>query len=325
MKQKVILTKKFGSNEIEILKNKYDLIIVEEEKNNLTEIVKEHSDSVALIPFLSDSVNREIIDSLKDLKIIANYAVGYNNIDFAHAGKSGIFVTNTPDILTNATADLTMALILGVSRRIVESDKYMRGGRFKGWGANLLLGKELNGLTMGIIGLGKIGFATAIRAKAFGINVIYSSRTRKREVEKEYGFEYREIDDLIKTSDIISPHIPYSRSVHHMFNDDIFRKMRRDTIFINVSRGGLMDENALADVLEEKHLFGAGLDVFENEPLVNERLTKLENVLMTPHTGSATFKARAGMGEMVIHNVDQALSGQTPDNLIHELKNMVIY
>ncbi len=325
MNQKVILTKKFGSNEIDILKKKYDLIIVEEEGKTLKDIVKEHYNTVALIPFLSDNVNKEIIDSLKNLRIIANYAVGYNNINFEYAGKAGIFVTNTPDILTNATADLTMALILGVSRRILESDKYMRGGRFSGWGANLLLGKELNGLTIGIIGLGKIGLATAIRAKAFGMKIIYNSRTRKKEIEKQYGFEYRDMDDLIKTSDIISPHIPYSSSVHHMFSKDTFRKMKKDTIFINVSRGGLMDENALADVLEENHLYGAGLDVFENEPEVNERLTKLENVLMTPHTGSATYNARSGMGKMVINNIEQALSGDMPDNTIPELKNMLKY
>lgn len=325
MKKKIILTKKFGSNEIKILKEKFDLIIVEDEGKSLRDIVDLHDDAIALIPFLSDMVNAEIIDSLKNLRIIANYAVGYNNIDFEYAGKTGIFVTNTPDILTNATADLTMTLILGVSRRILESDRYMRGGMFKGWGANLLLGKELNGLTLGIIGLGKIGSATATRAKAFGMKIIYNSRTRKEKDEKKYGFEYRELDDLIRSADIISPHMPYSKDVHHMFNDETFRKMKRDAIFINVSRGGLMDENALADVLKEKHLFGAGLDVFENEPAVNERLTNLENVLMTPHTGSATFKARAGMGKMVINNIEQALSGNMPDNLIPELQNMVKY
>ena len=216
MKKKIILTKKFGSNEVEILRRKYDLIIVEDEEKSLEDLVDVHNDAVALIPFLSDTVNSEIIDSLKNLRIIANYAVGYNNIDFEYAGKIGIFVTNTPEILTNATADLTMALILGVSRRILESDRYMRSGSFTGWGANLLLGKELNGLTLGIIGLGKIGTATAIRAKAFGMKIIYSSRTRKEKTEKEFGFEYRELDDLIGSADIISPHMPYSKEAHHM-------------------------------------------------------------------------------------------------------------
>ncbi len=325
MKKKVILTKKFGSNEIEVLREKYDLIIVEDEGKNLKDIVEEQNDAVALIPFLSDSVDKDIIDPLKDLRIIANYAVGYNNIDFEYAGKKGIYVTNTPDILTNATADLTMALILGVSRRIVESDRYMRSGGFPGWGANLLLGKELNGLTIGIIGMGKIGLAVSKRAEAFGMKIVYNSRTRKTEIEKQYGFEYREFDELIKISDIISPHMPYSSSVHHMFNKDVFGKMKKDAIFINVSRGKLMDENALADALESNNLFGAGLDVFENEPAVNERLTKLDNVIMTPHTGSATFYARSGMGKMVVKNIEQALTGVIPENLIAELQNMVKY
>lgn len=323
MKSKVILTKKIGSNEVDILKEKYDLIIVENNDKDLKEIAQANPETDALIPFLSDSVNKEIIDILKNLKIIANYAVGYNNIDFNYAAGSGVYVTNTPDILTDATADLTLSLILGVSRRLLESDRYMRGGNFKGWGANLLLGKELRGLTIGIIGLGKIGFETAVRAKAFGMKIIYNSRTRKIDVEKEFGFEYREFNDLIESSDIISPHMPYSSEVHHLFNYNTFRKMKKGAIFINVSRGGLMDEDALAELLEEKHLYGAGLDVFENEPDVNIRLTKLDNVLMTPHTGSATDKARSGMGVMVIKNIEQALSGKTPDNLIPELRNMV--
>ncbi|MCK5221639.1 MAG: D-glycerate dehydrogenase, partial [Candidatus Aminicenantes bacterium] len=162
-----------------------------------------------------------------------------------------------------------------------------------------------------------------VRAKAFGMKIIYNSRTRKTDVEKEFGFEYREFNDLIESSDIISPHMPYSSEVHHLFNYNTFRKMKKGAIFINVSRGGLMDEDALAELLEEKHLYGAGLDVFENEPDVNIRLTKLDNVLMTPHTGSATDKARSGMGVMVIKNIEQALSGKTPDNLIPELRNMV--
>ncbi|MEN8223286.1 MAG: D-glycerate dehydrogenase [Acidobacteriota bacterium] len=325
MRKKVILTKRFGEKEVEILRDKYDLIVIEDEKSDFKEIIDDNKDAEALIPFLSDTIGKEIIDSMKNLKIIANYAVGYNNIDFKYAGEKGIFVTNTPDILTDATADLTLALILGVSRRIVESDKYMKGGRFKGWGANLLLGRELKGLTIGIIGLGKIGLATAIRAKAFGMNIVYNSRTVNNDAEKEYGFEYKNLEELIRISDIISLHLPYSPDVHRMFNSKTFGMMKKGSIFINVARGGLMDEDALADVLESGHLFGAGLDVFENEPAVNQRLTKMDNVIMTPHTGSATNSARSGMGQMVITNIEKALSGSMPVNIIPELKNMIKY
>lgn len=325
MKQKVILSKNFGKNEVNILRGKYNLVIAEEENRSLAEVSSVNRDAVALISFLSDRIGEEIIGNLPELNIISNYAVGYNNIDFQRAGDAGIYVTNTPDILTDATADLTLALILGVARRIPESDIYMRSGKFKGWGANLLLGMELKGKTLGIIGLGKIGLATAVRAVSFGMKIIYFSRTRKETEEKKYGLEYRELNELIASSDILSLHLPYSEDSHHLFNRETFSRMKPGSIFINVARGGLMDEEALADVLTEGHLFGAGLDVFENEPEVNPRLTKMDHVVMTPHTGSATNEARAGMGQMVIRNIGQALEGKTPENLIPELKNMVKY
>jgi len=323
MKEKVILTKAIGNEEVDILRKKYNLIIVENEREDLPGVLRNHSDAEALITFLSDKIDMEVISLLKNVKIIANYAVGYNNIDFKCASDLGIYVTNTPDILTDATADLTIMLILSVARRIIESDNYMRSGKFEGWGANLLLGKELKGMKLGIIGLGKIGFATALRARSFGMKIIYNSRTRKIDIERDYDFSYSDIDTLISGSDIISLHIPYIPDLHHMFNAEVFKSMKKGSIFINVSRGGLMDESALADNLENGHLFGAGLDVFENEPEVEKRLTLLKNVVMTPHTGSATYEARSGMGKMVITNIEHALSGKIPKNLIPELQNMI--
>lgn len=318
MKNKIILTKIFQKEAVDILKKDYDLIIVEGSGKDLKTTLKNNPDTEVIISFLSDKIDRDIIEISDNLKIISNYAVGYNNIDFIFARDSGIFVTNTPDVLTAATADLTMALILGVSRRIVESDKYMRSGKFKGWGANLLLGRELGGLTLGIIGLGKIGLATALRARAFGINIAYYSNNRKPDLEKKFDFEYMELEELIKNSDIISPHIPYSDDVHHLFNKNTFEKMKDNAIFINVSRGGIMNESHLADALESKKLFGAGLDVFEFEPRVNDRLNKLDNVIMVPHIGSATYTARLGMANIVIKNIKQVFSGKVPENLIPE-------
>ncbi len=323
MKHKAILTKKFGNEEIDILKNEYDLVIVEDEEMALEEVIKKHRDAEILIPFLSDKIDKRIIDSLERLKIISNYAVGYNNIDYEYAGESGIYVTNTPDILTDATADLTMALILAVSRRIVESDKFIRSGKFSGWGADLFLGKELRGATLGIIGLGKIGLETAKRGMGFGMNVIYYSRTRKVGSEDKYNIKYKKLNDLIKESDVISLHIPFTPDVHHMFNKNTFLAMKKNSIFINAARGAIMDENALVEVLESGHLFGAGLDVFEFEPDVNDKLKTLDNVVMTPHTGSATFRARAGMGKIVIKNIGMAVNGDIPVNLIPELAYMI--
>ncbi len=323
MKDKVILTKKIGNEEVKILRNNYDLIIVEDEKEDLLDILRKHSDAKALITFLSDKIDEEVISLLKNVKIIANYAVGYNNINFNLAADSGIYVTNTPDILTDATADLTMMLILSTARRLIESDEYMRNGKFKGWGANLFLGKGLRGKKLGIIGLGKIGFATALRAKSFGMEIIYNSRTRKIDIEKKYDLSYLDFDNIISKSDIISPHIPFTPDLHYLFNAEVFGRMKKGSIFINVSRGGLMDESALADSLENGHLFGAGLDVFEHEPKVEKRLTMLKNVVMTPHTGSATFEARSGMGKMVIKNIELALAGKFPQNLIPEMQSVI--
>ena len=320
MKKKVILTQIYQDEAIEKLKEDYQLIIADQDSRNLLEILKANTDTQALISFLSDDINGEIIASGPNLKIIANYAVGYNNIDFQYAMSQGIYVTHTPDILTNATADLTMALILAVGRRIVEADAFLRKGEFSGWGANLMLGKELNGAILGIVGLGRIGLATAIRAKSFGMKVVYYDRNPKKDLEIRHGFEYRRFVDLIKISDVVSLHIPYSPDVHHLFNRDVFDLMKRDAIFINASRGPLMDERYLAEKLENQTLLGAGLDVYEHEPRITEKLKKLDNAVLVPHIGSATTKARLEMAMMTVRSVARALSGQVPDHLIPEWK-----
>lgn len=320
MKPKVVLTQKYQDEAIEILKERFRLIIVEGSGKTLLDILNEHPDTRALIGFLSDPIGRDVIDAGQNLEIIANYAVGYNNIDFNYAIQKGIAVTNTPDILTGATADLAMALLLSVARRIIEADRYLRDGKFTGWGANLLLGKELNGCNMGVIGMGRIGTATALRAKGFGMNVIYYSRTRKPELEKLHGFIYKEFKEVIREADVVSPHFPASPATRHLFNEEIFGMMKKDAIFINVARGDLVDEKVLADKLEQGELFGAGLDVYEFEPKVTEKLNRLENTVLVPHIGSATFTARMGMARMTIENVTRALNGETPVNLIDECK-----
>jgi glyoxylate reductase len=323
MKRKVILTQKYQDEAIEQLQEAFDLIIVQGSGKSLKEILKENPDTGALISFLSDPIDKEIIDLAPGLKIIANYAVGYNNIDVAHAIKRGIPVTNTPDVLTQATADLAMALILAVSRRIVEGDHFVRQGKFAGWGANLMLGKELNNSTIGIIGMGRIGQAAALRARGFGMKIIYYDRSRKPELEKKWGFVYMPFLDLVKKADIVSLHIPSYPEVHHLFNKEVFDCMKRDAIFINAARGDLVDEAYLAEKLEKKELFGAGLDVYEFEPEVNERLLKLKNVVLVPHIGSATYTARMGMAQITIDNVKQAFANIEPQNLVVECQKNV--
>ncbi len=312
MKKKVILTHRFQDKVIEKLRTRYDLVIARDMGMSLSELAADNSNCEALIPFLSDRIDKKIFDLFPKLKIIANYAVGYNNIDINEATRRGITVTNTPDVLTDATADLTIGLILAVSRRIPEADKYMRNGEFKGWDANLMLGKGLKGAVLGIVGLGKIGAAVAKRAKAFGMKIIYNSRTRKEELENNIGLEFVEMEKLITHSDIISLHLPYTKKLFHMFDSKKFEKMKKDSIFINVARGPMMNEEHLADAIISGHLFGAGIDVFEEEPKVNSRLVDIENVVMTPHIGSATYEARIGMAEIVLDNISAIFEGREP-------------
>lgn len=320
MKYKVILTRKYQEEAIAQLAEAFELIVIEGSGKSLSETLKENPDTDALISFLSDHIDKEIIDLAPQLKIIANYAVGYNNIDVSYAVEKGIPVTNTPDVLTRATADAAMALILAAARRIVESDRFLREGKFTGWGANLLLGKELYGSTIGIIGMGRIGHAVAERAAGFGMKIIYFDTTRKPELEKKYDFLYRPFRDVVKESDILSLHIPSYPGVHRLFNKEIFDLMKKDAIFINVSRGNLMDEAYLAEKLEKKELFAAGLDVYEFEPMVNDRLLKLDNAVLVPHIGSATYTARMGMAQLTVDNVKRVLAGEEPVTLVPECK-----
>lgn len=320
MKRKVILTQKYQDEALQQLNREFDLIIVEDSGKSLAEVLKENPDTEALISFLSDKIDKEIIDLGKNLRIIANYAVGYNNIDVGYAVQKGIAVTNTPDVLTNATADFTMALILAVARRLVEGDDFVRKGKFTGWGANLMLGKELNNSILGIVGMGRIGLAAAQRAMGFGLTVFYYDTTRKKNLEHEYGFRYMPFPDLVSQADIISLHIPSSPGTRHLFNKEVFDLMKKDAIFINASRGDLVDEAYLAEKLEKNELFGAGLDVYEYEPSVTGKLKKLKNVVLAPHLGSATYKARMGMAQMTIDNVKQVFAGKTPQNLVGECR-----
>jgi len=315
-KIKVILSKPFHPEVIEQLKAEFELIL--DEKQSLADIVHCHQDAVALISFLSDTIDRQLIDSLPNLRIIANYAVGYNNIDFQYALQKGIFVTHTPDVLTAATAEIAATLILTVCRKIIPADRFTRGGQFRGWKADLFLGKDLSPAQLGIVGLGRIGLATALRMQPFVKQITYYSRSRKPELEKKFGLIYQTFLDLVKTSDIISLHLPFSPDLYHLFNQDTFALMKKDAVFINVSRGKLMDENALCDFLENGHLFGAGLDVYENEPQINPRLLEMENVVLLPHIGSATFNTRKEMAMITLRSVQAALRGEKPPYLIPE-------
>ncbi|MCU0237366.1 MAG: D-glycerate dehydrogenase [Acidobacteria bacterium] len=317
---KVILAHRYHDDAVERLRREFRLVIADEEEGGLPECMRRHPDAEGLISFLSDPVDAAAIGAMKNLKIIANFAVGYNNIDVGRALERNVLVTHTPDVLTHATADLAMALVLAVARRLLEGDAFMRSGGFHGWQADLLLGKELSGAILGIVGMGRIGLATALRARAFGMKIVFYSRSPKPLIEKKHGFARVTFLELIRSADVVSLHLPYSPGVHHLFSHDVFALMKKDAIFINTARGPLMDEQALAAALEKNELFGAGLDVYEHEPAVNDTLRRLPNATLLPHLGSATGETRRQMALMTVQSVRQALAGKRPRHLIPEWK-----
>jgi len=281
------------------------------------EIIKGARDASALISLLSDRIDSEVISSLPKLKVIANYAVGYNNIDIEEARKRGIRVTNTPGALTDATADLTMALLLATSRRIVEGDRLVRERKFEGWKPGLLKGPALKGKILGIIGMGRIGKTVASRAHAFGMNIVYHNRKPLlQSEEEELCVKHVSLEELLKSSDFISLHVPLMGETYHLLNEKRLSLIKPESIIINTSRGAVIDEKALIKALKDGKLAGAGLDVYEEEPFVPQELIDLPNVVLLPHLGSATNEARREMAIMVGRNVAAVLEGKEPPNLV---------
>lgn len=257
----------------------------------------------ALIPLLSDTIDREVIDNASGLKIIANYAVGFNNIDVAYARSKNIMVTNTPEVLTDATADLTWALLLGVARRIVEGDHFCREGRFSGWGPLLLLGGDVAGKTLGIIGAGRIGQAVGYRARGFRMNILYSDPQARLQFEKECAANRVSTEELLTQSDYITFHCPLNEQTRHLINAQNIFSIKKGAYLINTARGPLIEQQALAKALQDGHLGGAGLDVYEFEPRITDALLELSNVVLLPHIGSATLKTRSDMARIAAQNV----------------------
>lgn len=271
-----------------------------------------------LVSMLSDPIDGGVIKSNPDLKVVANYAVGYNNIDVEAATRQGVAVTNTPGVLTEATADLTWALLMAVARRIIESDQFVRQGQFKGWGPRLMLGSDVYGKTLGIIGFGRIGQAVARRARGFNMEILYNKRTRlSRDREEKLGVQYAEVDELLKRADYISINAPLNKSTYHLVGLQEFELMKNTAIVINTGRGPIIDESALVEALKEGKIAGAGLDVYEEEPEVHPGLMELDNVVLTPHTGSGTIETRDKMAVMVAEDVIAVLKGKRPANLVN--------
>ncbi|MEL9940537.1 MAG: glyoxylate reductase [Ignisphaera sp.] len=324
MRPKLFVTRELFPNVIEKLSKYYEVEVWDRYQPPPYEVLLEKAKEVdALASMLSDRIDCNLLQQAKRLRIVAQYAVGYDNIDVACATRLGIYVTNTPDVLTEATAELTWALILAVARRIVEADTFVRWGEWwrtrTGWHPHMMLGVELKGKTLGIIGLGRIGSRVAEIGKAFGMKIIYYSRSRNEELEKRLGAEYRDIDTLLQEADIVSIHVPLTKETYHLINEERLRKMKRTAILINTARGAVVDTNALVKALAEGWIAGAGLDVFEQEPLPpNHPLTAFKNVVLAPHIGSATYEARHAMAELVAENLITFYEGREPPTLVNK-------
>lgn len=266
------------------------------------ELLRRVAGKQALVSLITDAIGADVFEAGRELKLVANVGVGFNNIDVAAARERGVIVTNTPDVLTDATADLTWALILGITRRVGEGERLVRRGGWTGWAFDQLLGMELRGRQLGIIGWGRIGRAVAERAPAFGMSVVHTGRDA----------DATSLDRLLATSDVVSLHVPLRDETRHLIDQAAFPRMKRSAYLINTARGPVVDEAALVWALKNRVIAGAALDVYEQEPQVQQELLSLENVLLAPHLGSATTETRTAMADLAVRNVLAVLAGQPP-------------
>jgi len=261
-----------------------------------------------LVTMVTEQVDGALLDAGADLKVVANVAVGYNNIDVPAARARGVIVTNTPDVLTDSVADFTWALILAITRRLSEGERVVRRGEWKGWAFDYMLGAELRGKQLGLVGLGRIASAVAARASAFGVRVAYTSRSDRNLP----GAEQMSLDQLLNTSDIVSLHVPLTPETRHLIDKKALARMKRSAYLVNTARGPVVDEEALAWALQQRLIAGAALDVYEQEPKIHPDLLPLENVLLVPHLGSGTIETRTAMAMLAADNVVAVLSGRPP-------------
>lgn len=315
----VFVTRKLPGNGLDKLRSLCNVTVYPEDRNmtkgELLEIVAKQD---ALITMLSDPIDGEVITAGEKLKVIANYAVGFNNIDLASATAKGIPVVNTPDVLTNASADLAWALLMSAARRVIEGDQMTRKGEFTGWAPEMLLGVEVYGKTLGLIGAGRIGQAVAKRAMGFDMKTLYHNRNRlPLEIEQKFNLEYVDLDTLLRESDFVSLHCPLTPETKYLIDERELKLMKPTAVLINTARGPVVNEVALVKALKEGTIYSAGLDVFEDEPALKPGLAELPNVVLTPHIASAGLETRVQMVEMVVNDVLAVLQGDRPSNVVN--------
>jgi len=316
---KVVVTGKIPAGGLARLKSEHDVLAWESDQAvSRTELLQMVAGADAIVSLLTEKIDAELLTAAgPQLKSVSNVAVGYNNIDVPACEEAGVLVTNTPGVLTEATADIAMALILMSTRRLGEGERVIRAQDPWQWGMFYMLGMGLQGRQLGIVGMGQIGIATARRAKAFGMNIAYTRRSPLEvDVAKDLDAKFMSMDELIESSDVISLHCPYSPATHHLISENQLARMKPTAYLINTARGPIVDEQALVDALKAGQIAGAGLDVFEHEPKVNPGLLELDNAVLIPHLGSATVETRAAMADIAATNALAILAGQTAPNLV---------
>ncbi len=317
----IYVTRRIPEEGLQMLREKYGDFEMNPDNRVLTreELLEKVKGRDGVLCLLTDTIDAEVMDTAgPQCKVFSNYAVGVNNIDLDAASEKKVMITNTPGVLTDATADMAAALMFGVARRMVESDEFMRSGKYEGWSPMLLLGQEITGQTLGIVGAGRIGSDLATKmAKGFKMKILYTDLSENEELNALGGRKV-ELDELCRESDYISIHVNYYPETHHLINEEMLSLMKPNAILVNTARGPVVDETALVKALQEKKIFGAGLDVFEDEPAMKPGLADLDNVILAPHLGSATVDARTKMSTMAAQNLIDALEGQTPQFLVNK-------
>ncbi|MBI4891924.1 MAG: D-glycerate dehydrogenase [Acidobacteria bacterium] len=318
-KKKVLVTKRVYPEAVEFLRGKFE-VDYEGTNAGLTteELIARSRGCQAVVSQLTDRLSADVIARLEGVQVIANVAVGYDNIDVPAATAAGIAVTNTPGVLTETTADFAFTLLMATARRIPEAHAFVHSGEWKTWLIDLLAGQDIYGATLGLVGLGRIGAAVARRARGFGMNIIYcDAQAAPAEVERELGAKRVEMAELLKTADFVSLHVPLTPETRHLIGAAELKQMKPTAVLINTARGPVVDEAALADALEQKTIWAAGLDVFEAEPKVCEKLLTLPNAVLAPHIASASVGTRRRMSMMAAENAAAALEGARPANLLN--------
>jgi len=321
---KVLVTREIPEAGLRLLQKRRDikLVIFKEDRSiPRRELLRRAEGCSAILSLLTDKIDEEVLDAAgPQLKIIANYAVGYDNIDVLACADRGITVANTPGVLTDAVAEHTIALLTSLARRVPESDRFTRAGKYNGWGPMLFLGTQLKGKTLGIIGLGRIGLDVAKRAaKGLGMEIMYFDVRRNRGFEFKYGARRAKVDAIMKSADFISIHIPLATTTKHLINRRRLNMMKKTAYLINTSRGPIVDEAGLVSALKKNRIAGAALDVFEQEPNLSPGLIKLDNVILTPHTASATIETRSAMAELAASAILSVLDGRKPKNTVNPI------